>query len=75
MNQLSQYDYRKLLGMMKERGFTQSKLAHQIKLSETSLNLTLNNNRSFKQDEITKICEALSISMADIPIYFFTHKI
>lgn len=72
---MNQYDYSKLLGKMREKRRTQADLAREIGLSETSLNFSLNNNRVFKQDEITKICCALDIRMEEIPIYFFAHKL
>lgn len=67
------YNYSKLLGRMRECGFTQAELARKVGISETTLNLTLNNNRGFKQDEITKTCEVLDIPMSAVPEYFFAH--
>lgn len=67
------YDYSHLLGKMKERGFTQASLSKGIGISEVSLNLSLNNKRTFKQEEITKICETLDIPIENVQIYFFKH--
>lgn len=67
------YNYSKLLGRMREFGFTQAKMAKEIGVSEATLNLTLNNNRGFKQDEIMKACEILDIPLAAVPEYFFAH--
>ena len=49
---MKQYDYRKLIGRMKELGYTQASLAKRLGISECSLNFSLNNKRNFKQDEI-----------------------
>lgn len=69
------YDYLKLLGRLREKGFTQSDLARKIGLSECSLNFSLNNKRPFRQSEISKICEVLSISDDQIITYFFTKSL
>ena len=68
------YDYSKLLGKMKEKGYTQIQLAKQIGVSEATLNFSLCNKRFFKQDEIVGICDALGIEIADVDVYFFSHK-
>lgn len=69
------YDYSYLLGKMKERGFTQESLSKCIGISAVSLNLSLNNKRTFKQDEITKICETLNIPIENVQIYFFNYQL
>ncbi|MBQ7873729.1 MAG: DUF739 family protein [Oscillospiraceae bacterium] len=66
------FDYRKLNGRIKEKFGTQARFANAIGLSERSLCLKLNNKINFKQDEIIRICEVLSISYKKIPLYFFT---
>ena len=66
-----QYNYQKLLGKIREKGFTQVQLAAKIGVSETTLNLTLTNKRSFKQNEITKMCHVLGIKALEIEQYFF----
>lgn len=65
------YDYSKLLGKIRERRITQRELASAIGISETSLNLSLNCKRPFKQSEISGICELLSIPLANVDAYFF----
>lgn len=67
------YNYSKLRGRMREFGFTQAEMAKEIGVSEATLNLTLNNNRVFKQDEIMKACEVLEIPLTAVPEYFFAH--
>jgi transcriptional regulator with XRE-family HTH domain len=69
------YDYSKLLGKIRECGYTQESLSQAIKMSASTLNLKLNNNASFKQSEIKKICKVLGISEDEIGIYFFAEKV
>nr|DAW44220.1 MAG TPA: Protein of unknown function (DUF739) [Caudoviricetes sp.] len=71
---MQSYDYSKLLGLMRERGFTQEKLAKTIGISECSMNFSLNNKRNFRQDEISKISGALGIPVGKIEDYFFNHN-
>lgn len=68
------YDYSKLLGKIREKGFTQVSLAEALGISETTLNLSLGNKRAFKQDEILKVCDILSIPLENVTDYFFCHK-
>ena len=69
------YDYSLLLGKMKECGFTQESLGKAVGMSESTLNLKLNNKASFKQKEIRKICKVLGIPKGKIGLYFFTEKV
>ena len=69
---MERYDYRKLLGKMREQRVTQEVLAEKVGISATSMNLSLNNKRDFRQEEILIICESLGISLSGIPTYFFT---
>lgn len=65
------YNYSKLLGRLREMGLTQSELAEKIGISDSSLNHSLNNKRSFRQSEITSVCDYLSIPNEKIEAYFF----
>ena len=65
------YDYSKLLGRMKERGFTQEGLATAIGVNEGTLSSKLNNKYAFKQNEIDAICRVLDIPNDEIGEYFF----
>lgn len=67
------YNYAKLTGRMRERGYTQENLAKAIGISACSLNLTLNNKRDFRQDEILKASDVLDIPAKDFHAYFFDH--
>ena len=69
------YDYSKLLGRMKEKGFTQETFSKEVGISECSLNLSLNNKRDFRQTEITRGCNALDIPISEVEAYFFAHKL
>ena len=64
------YNYAKLLGKIKERGYTQEKLAASIGLSATALNNKLKNKVEFKVSEIEAICNALDINKNQASDYF-----
>lgn len=70
-----EYDYSKLLGKIREKKLTQVEFGRKIGLSETSINLSLNNNRAFKQNEIVAACDVLGISLADVDDYFFAKQL
>lgn len=72
---MQDYDYSKLLGRIRERGFTQTTLAKAIGISDCSMNLKLNNKADFKQDEILRAVSILEIPGTEIGEYFFTHKL
>ena len=69
------FDYSKLLGRIKECGFTQETLAKHIGIAESSMCLKLNGKANFKQTEIFLICIALEIASGEIGAYFFTPKV
>ena len=69
------YDYSKLLGRIKEKGFTQESLAKHIEITPGVMSNKLNNQTPFKQREMFEICEALDISINEIGEYFFTLKV
>ena len=69
------YDYSKLLGRMKERGYTQDVLAKSINIKPSTLSQKLNNKSDFKQSEIYKICIILEIHYDEVSLYFFTKKV
>lgn len=70
-----QFDYSKLLGRIKECGYTQEKLAEEIGLTKTTMSLKLNNKAFFTQPEIFKIRLILRILDEEIVAYFFTLKV
>lgn len=65
------YNYSKLLGRIAEKTGTQSNFAERMGLSERSISLKLNGKVGWKQNEIIKACEVLSIRESEIPAYFF----
>ena len=69
------YDYSKLKGRIKEKGYTQNDVAKAINKDKSTLNLKLNNQYLFSQDEIQKIIDFLQIPATEIKEYFFTEKV
>ena len=65
------FDHSKLLGRIKECGYTQKSLADAIKMSNGTLSLKLNNGSQFNAGEMDKIAKLLDISSCDIGEYFF----
>ena len=70
-----QFDYAKLLGRIRECGFTQETLARHIGIAKSSMCLKLNNKANFSHPEVFLICEALNIEICEIGVYFFTLKV
>ena len=66
------YNYSKLLGKIKECGYTQEKLAAEIGRDKSSLSAKLNGKSAFTTKEIDYICKVLDISNGEIGDYFFT---
>ena len=64
-------DYSKLLGRIKELGYTQKSVAYAIKMSEGQFCQKLSGNYPFKQTDIQNLCEFLEIPIHDIGTYFF----
>ena len=69
------FDYSKLLGRIKECGYTQESLALEVKMSVSTMSLKLNNKAFFTQIEIKRICELLEIPVHRIGEYFFAHEV
>lgn len=67
------FDYSKLLGRMRELGFTQEKLAKAIGINESTLYCKLSNKSYFNTREIDSICAVLNIPNCEIGIYFYSH--
>ena len=65
------YNYSKLLGRLKEFGFTQERLAKAIGKNKSTLTSKLNGRFSFTQEEMDEICKVLDISNDEIGAYFF----
>lgn len=69
------FDYSKLKGRMKEKGYTQEDIANHINISKSTISLRLNNQALFIQDEISKIIGLLDIPCEEIKEYFFKEKV
>ena len=69
------FDYAKLIGRIKEYGFTQEQIAAETGMSKSTFSFKLNNKAFFSQKEIKKICELLEIETAEIGLYFFTLRV
>jgi transcriptional regulator with XRE-family HTH domain len=65
------YNYSKLLGRIKEFGYTQEKLAIEIGRDKSSLSAKLNGKSAFTTKEIDSICMVLDIPNSKIVDYFF----
>ena len=65
------FNYSKLLGKMRECGFTQEQLANAIGINKGTLSVKLNNRFSFSQEEIIAICKLLNIPICEISDYFY----
>ena len=65
------FDYSKLLGRMREYGYTQETLADAIGINESTLNSKLKCRTYFNCYEIDKICKVLDISNREIGAYFY----
>lgn len=65
------FDFSKLLGRIKECGYTQESLAKSIGKDKSTLSSKLNNKGEFKSGEIDAICKVLDISNDEIGDYFF----
>ena len=70
-----QFDFSKLLGKMKECGYTQEMLAAEIGMAKATMNLKLNNKAYFTLPEMAKIQNVLSIAIEEVGVYFFTPKV
>lgn len=68
------FDYERLYGRMKSKGFNQSSLARKIGISPATLTNKLK-GVPFRQDEMMNICKALEIDDTKIATYFFTVKV
>lgn len=68
------FDYSKLRGRIKEVYGTESEFADKMGISRVSLGAKLNNHTGFKNSEIKKACDLLSINIKDAGNYFLCIK-
>lgn len=69
------FNYSKLLGRMRECGYTQEQLAKAIGINKATLSTKLNNRFSFSQEEILAICKVLNIPISEISEYFYAMEV
>lgn len=69
------FDYAKLQGLAKEKGYTQGMLANTLGISENAFSNKINGKNQFKPLEIEKLCYVLDIDRSNIGLYFFTPKV
>lgn len=69
------FNYQKLKGKIKEVCSTQETFASRLGMNATRLSLKLNNQSEWRQSEILKACNVLSIADCEIKQYFFTPKV
>ena len=65
------FNHSKLLGRIREQGFTQEQLAKAIGMSKATLSAKLNNQFYFTSKEMYNICAVLDIHISEINEYFF----
>ena len=65
------YDYSKLEGKIIEKFGTRERFAKALGITTKTISEKLNNKTIWKQPEISKAMELLSISGEDIESYFF----
>lgn len=69
------FNYSKLKGRIKEKGFTQEDIANNLGINKSTISLRLNNQSLFVQDEINEIIKLLEIPGEEIKEYFFEEKV
>lgn len=72
---MCEYDYRKLLGRIKEKCNTQMDFCKRLSMSRTSLYEKISNRKYFSQKDIEKACTVLEIEIGEIGEYFFNKKV
>lgn len=65
------FNYQKLRGRIKEKGYTQGDVANTIGITPGTFSDKLNNKASFSTKEVDGICKMLGISNDEIGSYFF----
>ena len=69
---MARFNYAALLGLMREKNYTQDQLAKASNISLSQLSAKLKGRYPFKQTDIQNIARVLDISPKDIGRYFFT---
>jgi transcriptional regulator with XRE-family HTH domain len=66
---MRKYDHSLLLGKMREKGYSQERLAKAVGISEVALWNKLHNKTDFTRTEMFTISKVLELD--DVPSYFF----
>ena len=69
-----EFDYSKLLGRIREYGYTQKTLSKAVGMSVSQLNQCLKNKANFRHKTILAICDVLDIHISEIGTFFYTLK-
>lgn len=69
------FNHSKLLGRIREYGFTQAELAKAIGMSKATLSSKLNNQFYFTAKEMYAIGEVLNIPTSEFSEYFFALQV
>lgn len=69
------FNFRKLLGKIKEKYPTNAEFCKEMSISEKAFSDKINSKRDFKIKEIIKMMELLNIEKEDIPVYFFDYNV
>ena len=69
------FDYSKLLGKIKEKGYSQNSFAECLNINASTLSLKLSNKAFFTQKEMNQALNVLGVDSRCIGEYFFTQKV
>lgn len=69
---MTTFNYAQLMGLMREKGYTQERLAAEANISLSMLSGKLKGRYPFKQTDIQNIVTVLDIQPSDIGRYFFS---
>ena len=75
MQKKEEYDFSKLIGRIKEKGYTQEAITGVISRNPCTFSQKINNKGTFTATEIDAMCRVLEIEKAEIGVYFFTQKV
>ncbi len=75
MEYITNFDYNKLKGRIKEKCGTNSKFAELLGCSNNTMSAKINHLSEFTQGEIVKSINILELKREDIPSYFFTSTV
>lgn len=65
------YNYSKLLGRIKEKGYTQESFARKMCINPSTLSQKLKGKSEFTQKQMKKSSEILDFKLSEIVDYFF----